>query len=221
MAKRPASSKPSSASPRRKQTADERRRAESARPGSIRRCNAVSWWKRCGRRSMVAAFRSSACRASASRSPRTYSRTATTNSAPWLLYRKLGDGRVARSADGAGRRTIGGRAPSLSSRSARYEYTVEGWVDRFATWRRDLIKKVDAGQDVASELLEGSALIRETAARAQAHAHRARPDRDQLAETRRHPPAASALAGSEELAAVDGGNAGSAAPQLASIACSA
>ena len=45
-----------------------------------------------------------------------------------------------------------------------YEYTVEGWIDRFATWRRDLIKKADAGQDVASELLEGSELIRETAA---------------------------------------------------------
>jgi starch synthase (maltosyl-transferring) len=48
----------------------------------------------------------------------------------------------------------------------RYEYTIEGWVDRFATWRRDLAKKAEAGQDVGSELLEGSALVRETAARA-------------------------------------------------------
>jgi starch synthase (maltosyl-transferring) len=43
----------------------------------------------------------------------------------------------------------------------RYEYTVEGWIDRFATWRYELSKKVAAGQDVSSELLEGAALITE------------------------------------------------------------
>ena len=37
-----------------------------------------------------------------------------------------------------------------------YEYTVEGWVDRFESWRTELSKKVGAGQDVASELLEGA-----------------------------------------------------------------
>jgi starch synthase (maltosyl-transferring) len=31
-----------------------------------------------------------------------------------------------------------------------YEYTVEAWIDRFATWLRDLIAKAEAGQDVAS-----------------------------------------------------------------------
>ena len=41
----------------------------------------------------------------------------------------------------------------------RYEYTIEGWVDRFATWRHELSKKVGAGQDVSSELLEGAALV--------------------------------------------------------------
>ena len=41
----------------------------------------------------------------------------------------------------------------------RYEYTIEGWVDRFATWRHELAKKVAAGQDVSSELLEGAALV--------------------------------------------------------------
>ena len=41
----------------------------------------------------------------------------------------------------------------------RYEYTVEGWIDRFATWRLELSKKIGAGQDVRSELLEGAALI--------------------------------------------------------------
>ena len=46
-----------------------------------------------------------------------------------------------------------------------YEYTVDAWVDRFATWRHQLVARVDAGQDVASELLEGAALVRAAAAR--------------------------------------------------------
>ncbi|MCU0255112.1 MAG: alpha-1,4-glucan--maltose-1-phosphate maltosyltransferase [Vicinamibacterales bacterium] len=45
------------------------------------------------------------------------------------------------------------------------EYHVEAWVDRFATWRRDLLKKFNARQDVASELLEGAALVRAVADR--------------------------------------------------------
>jgi starch synthase (maltosyl-transferring) len=47
-----------------------------------------------------------------------------------------------------------------------YEYTIEAWVDRFATWRNALVAKVAAGQDVASELLEGAALVREAVGRA-------------------------------------------------------
>jgi len=46
-----------------------------------------------------------------------------------------------------------------------YEYGLSAWFDRFATWRRDLKKKFDAGQDVSSELLEGAALVREAAER--------------------------------------------------------
>ena len=46
-----------------------------------------------------------------------------------------------------------------------YEYTVEGWVDRFETWRHELSKKFGAGQDVSSELLEGAALLRAAGAR--------------------------------------------------------
>ncbi len=41
----------------------------------------------------------------------------------------------------------------------RYEYTVEAWIDRFASWRLALSKKVGAGQDVSSELFEGVSLI--------------------------------------------------------------
>jgi starch synthase (maltosyl-transferring) len=41
----------------------------------------------------------------------------------------------------------------------RYEYTIEGWVDRFASWRHELSKKVGAGQDVTAELLEGATIV--------------------------------------------------------------
>ena len=42
-----------------------------------------------------------------------------------------------------------------------YEYTVEGWIDRFETWRHELSKKFGAGLDVSSELLEGAELVRQ------------------------------------------------------------
>src|SRR5436305_558923 len=51
-------------------------------------------------------------------------------------------------------------------KQGRLEYTIEGWVDRFATWFHELGKKAEAGQDVQSELLEGAELIRQAAARA-------------------------------------------------------
>src|SRR5690349_7260372 len=47
-----------------------------------------------------------------------------------------------------------------------YEYTVEGWIDRFESWRLDLSKKAGAGQEVANELLEGAAIARDAASRA-------------------------------------------------------
>jgi starch synthase (maltosyl-transferring) len=47
-----------------------------------------------------------------------------------------------------------------------YEYTLEAWVDRFATWRGGLARKVEAGVDVSSELLEGAALVSAASQRA-------------------------------------------------------
>jgi starch synthase (maltosyl-transferring) len=47
-----------------------------------------------------------------------------------------------------------------------YEYTVLGWVDRFRTWRDDLAKRIQAGQDVAVELLIGAGLVEAAARRA-------------------------------------------------------
>jgi len=48
----------------------------------------------------------------------------------------------------------------------RYRYTVTGWVDHFQTWRRDLNKKIEAGQNVHVELLQGARLIDEASRRA-------------------------------------------------------
>jgi starch synthase (maltosyl-transferring) len=48
----------------------------------------------------------------------------------------------------------------------RYRYTVEGWVDRFQTWRSELVKRVAAGQNIEVELLIGAELIEGAAARA-------------------------------------------------------
>src|SRR5262249_16763418 len=42
-----------------------------------------------------------------------------------------------------------------------HEYSLVAWVDKFRTWRRDLIARSEAGQDVWLELLEGSMLVRE------------------------------------------------------------
>ena len=47
----------------------------------------------------------------------------------------------------------------------RYRYTVVGWVDAFATWRRGLERKFAAGQDVSLELREGALLVAAARAR--------------------------------------------------------
>ncbi|HEX2252689.1 MAG TPA: alpha-1,4-glucan--maltose-1-phosphate maltosyltransferase [Thermoanaerobaculia bacterium] len=53
------------------------------------------------------------------------------------------------------------------TRLGRYSFTVEAWVDHFKSWRRDLRKRVEAGQDVKVDLQIGAALIREAAERAE------------------------------------------------------
>ncbi|MGE0481473.1 MAG: alpha-1,4-glucan--maltose-1-phosphate maltosyltransferase [Phycisphaerae bacterium] len=45
-------------------------------------------------------------------------------------------------------------------------YTVEAWIDRFASWARDLAKRVAADQDVTVDLRIGAQLIEEAATRA-------------------------------------------------------
>jgi len=55
-----------------------------------------------------------------------------------------------------------------------YSYTVGGWIDRFATWRKDLRKSWDAGQEVGVNLLVGAGYPEAAAERATG------PDREQL-----------------------------------------
>ncbi|NLT67962.1 MAG: alpha-1,4-glucan--maltose-1-phosphate maltosyltransferase [Acidobacteria bacterium] len=47
-----------------------------------------------------------------------------------------------------------------------YEFTIEAWIDRFASWKSRLLKKVAAGQEVSQDLLIGAELIRHAADRA-------------------------------------------------------
>jgi starch synthase (maltosyl-transferring) len=44
-------------------------------------------------------------------------------------------------------------------RNIRYLYTIEAWRDLFASWRKDVVKKQAAQQDIALELIEGLALV--------------------------------------------------------------
>jgi len=43
----------------------------------------------------------------------------------------------------------------------QYRYTVTAWVDRFETWRQDMLKKVKVKQDVSVDFLIGTQLIEE------------------------------------------------------------
>ena len=59
------------------------------------------------------------------------------------------------------------RGEIIVSQLGRYLYTVQGWVDRFQTWRLQLAKRIAAGQDVAMELKVGAQLVEAAAKRAQ------------------------------------------------------
>ena len=63
------------------------------------------------------------------------------------------------------------QASFLVEQLGTYEYTVEGWIDRFTTWRTELGKKVAAGQSVTSELLEGAELVKQSASTAGGRAY--------------------------------------------------
>jgi starch synthase (maltosyl-transferring) len=58
------------------------------------------------------------------------------------------------------------RGVFVTSQMGRYRYTVEGWIDRFGTWRNAMIKRIDSGQDDHIEYLVGATLVEEAASRA-------------------------------------------------------
>jgi starch synthase (maltosyl-transferring) len=53
------------------------------------------------------------------------------------------------------------------TKNTRYEYTIEAWTDDFETWRAEISKKVDAGQNVALELIEGCSIVEGAYSRSQ------------------------------------------------------
>ncbi len=58
------------------------------------------------------------------------------------------------------------RGDFVTSKVGKYRYTVEGWIDRFGTWRNGMLKRIDSGQDVRIEYLIGASLVEEAASRA-------------------------------------------------------
>src|SRR5580658_2353340 len=48
----------------------------------------------------------------------------------------------------------------------RYGFKVQGWVDHFETWRRDLLKRIKAESDAAVDYLIGADLVAAAAERA-------------------------------------------------------
>ncbi|MGH9458921.1 MAG: alpha-1,4-glucan--maltose-1-phosphate maltosyltransferase [Thermoanaerobaculia bacterium] len=58
------------------------------------------------------------------------------------------------------------RASFVPEELGRYLYTLEAWVDHYLTWRRDLRKRLDAGQELDVPLQIGAKLVRDAAARA-------------------------------------------------------
>jgi starch synthase (maltosyl-transferring) len=56
-------------------------------------------------------------------------------------------------------------ASFVANQLGRHHFTVIAWVDAFGSWRRGFERKVQAGNDVSVELLEGAQLVEEAAAR--------------------------------------------------------
>ena len=58
------------------------------------------------------------------------------------------------------------RGEFVVSEIGEYEYTVQGWIDRFGTWRREMTKRVASGQNVDVECLIGAGLLENAALQA-------------------------------------------------------
>ncbi|HEU4642661.1 MAG TPA: alpha-1,4-glucan--maltose-1-phosphate maltosyltransferase [Gemmatimonadaceae bacterium] len=58
-------------------------------------------------------------------------------------------------------------------RIGAWRYTVDAWTDHFGTWRGELRKKLEAGQDVSLEVLEGAIMAERASRHATADARKA------------------------------------------------
>ncbi|MFC1937820.1 alpha-1,4-glucan--maltose-1-phosphate maltosyltransferase [Chloroflexota bacterium] len=58
------------------------------------------------------------------------------------------------------------RGSFVATELGRYRYTFVAWVDRFKTWRQDMVRKVEAKQAVPVDFLIGSQLMEEASQRA-------------------------------------------------------
>ena len=58
-----------------------------------------------------------------------------------------------------------GRASFQVSELGRYRYTIHAWVDHWETWRRDLLKRIQADNDTTVDYHIGANLVEEAAAR--------------------------------------------------------
>ena len=185
------------------------------------RCSAASSSKRCGRRSTAGAFRSSGCRASGSTVTADIFADGHDVLAAVLLYRKAGDARVARSADGAGRRTTAGRRPSTSSRSAATSTRSRAGSIASRRWRRDLSRRSTPDRTSRASCSKAASSFARPR-RGRRHTRRSSPGpRRELADTAMPPPERVAAARSEELWRCDGGAHRIGKPPPASTACSA
>jgi starch synthase (maltosyl-transferring) len=78
-----------------------------------------------------------------------------------------------RAPDGTERRVALDRTPPDTFRGVftpdaigRWTYGAEAWLDRYGTWRRDTLKKAQAGLDISVELVDGAALLGDATQRA-------------------------------------------------------
>jgi len=82
-----------------------------------------------------------------------------------LLYRKQGDDRWTE----VPMEPLGNdrwRASFGVHEMGIYYYTVQGWVDHFKSWSRDLAKRLQAGQDLSVDLLIGAEMVEAAGERA-------------------------------------------------------
>jgi starch synthase (maltosyl-transferring) len=70
-----------------------------------------------------------------------------------------------------------------------YEFKVQGWVDHFETWRRDLLKRIAAETDAAVDYLIGADLVDAAAQRATASDHIWLQERARVLRSKRAPAA--------------------------------